>query len=135
MVTELPVPPTGKPFAFQLGDQRIDLLLVGDDVLDVGADGEAHEAFGELLGDVAQLADGVGVHLALGAGTHRPDLVAGVRDVVQHAGTGTVVILPVAAILQQRRVHVLVVVGYAALDCLAQSLSFSHGCLRKSRYN
>jgi hypothetical protein len=48
MVTELPVPPTGKPFAFQLGDQRIDLLLVGDDVLDVGADGEADEAFGEL---------------------------------------------------------------------------------------
>jgi hypothetical protein len=114
--TELPVPPTGKAVLGERGDQRRDLVRVGHHELDVRADGEAHVPFGVGVGDVAQLADGVDVHLALRAGAHRPDLVAAVRDVVQHAGPRPVVVFPVAVVLQQRRVQVLLVVGDAALD-------------------
>ena len=44
--TELPVPPTGKPLFVSASISGATLFGVGDHVLDVGADGEAHVAFG-----------------------------------------------------------------------------------------
>ena len=71
-------------------DQRAHLGLIGDHELHVGARGEAHVALGETVGDVAKLSDREHVHLALGAGAHRPDLVAALGDMMQHAGTRAV---------------------------------------------
>ena len=81
--TELPVPPTGKPWWPSSSIKGCDLRLVGDQELDVGARGEAEMPVGEFVGDIAELADGEDVHLALGAGAHRPDLVAAFGDVMQ----------------------------------------------------
>lgn len=73
--TELPVPPIGKPpvdnasisgptFASSLTMNSMLLRTV-----------KAHVALGKGIGDPAQLADGPGIHLPLGAGPHGPDLV------------------------------------------------------------
>ncbi len=51
-------------------DQRGHLGRVADHELDVAADGEAHMPFGIGVGDVAQLADGVDVHLPLRIHSH-----------------------------------------------------------------
>jgi hypothetical protein len=114
--TELPVPPTGKAALGQRADQGRDLVLVGDHELDIAADREAHMAVGVGVGDVAELADRPDVHLPLGAGAHGPDLIAAVRHMVQHAGPRPVVVLPVAVVLQHRRMHELLVVRGAAFD-------------------
>ncbi len=117
----------------QLVDQRRDLGFVGDHELDVGADGEADMALGVLVGDVAELADRPHVHLPLRAGAHRPHLVAAMGDVVQDTGTRPIVVFPVAVVLQQSGMQVLLVVRYAALDRLAQ-LRLVHVSLRYCRY-
>ena len=97
-------------------DQRRDLFPLGDHHLHVGADGEAHMTFAILVDDVAQQINLVGAELALGAETDGPDLVARVRHVMQHARTRTVVIFPVAEILDHQRMHVLHAVRAAAFD-------------------
>ncbi|KAF4531142.1 hypothetical protein B566_EDAN019175 [Ephemera danica] len=63
--------------------------------------------FGIGVGDVAQLAHGVHIHLPLGAGAHAPHLIARMRHMVQHAGAGAVVVAPVAVVLQQAGVQVI----------------------------
>jgi hypothetical protein len=130
--TELPVPPTGKPLASSS-------LISGPTLAnEVRADGEPDVALGEAVGDVAQLADRVDVHLPLRAGAHGPHLVAGMRDVVQNAGARPVVVLPVAVILDEQRVQELPVVRHAALDCpphlgLAHFSSTSSILLRRTK--
>ena len=104
--TELPVPPTGKPSAVSFVDQRLDLVLGADHELDVAARGEADMAFGELVADVAELADGEDVHLPRRAGAHRPDFVAALGDVMKNAGTRAVVPGPVAVVLLHEGMHV-----------------------------
>ncbi len=103
-------------------NQRCDLGLVRHHVFDVGADCEAHMAIGVGVGNVTQLANGVQVHLPLRASAHGPDFIAGVRDVVQHAGAWPVVVLPVAIVLVHQRMQELLVVRYAAFD------GGAHGC-------
>ena len=58
------------------------------------------------VGQVAKLANGSHIHLALCAGPDRPDLVTAVGHVVQDTGPWTVVPGPVAVIRLQRRVHI-----------------------------
>ncbi len=103
---------------FEFGDQRGNLLLVGDDVFDVGTNGEADAAFGKLVGDIAEQANCVNVHLTRCAGAYGPDLITAVGDVVQDAGTRTVVIFPVAIVGRKLRVEVFLVVE-EVLDWLA----------------
>ena len=81
----------GKPFGRQLVDQRLNLRLGTQHEFDVAAGREAHVALGELVADVAELADGEHVHLALRAGAHRPHLVAALGDVMHHAHARVVV--------------------------------------------
>ncbi len=97
-------------------DQRFNTGRVRHHVLDVGANREAHMAVGIFIGNVAQLADGEEVHLALGAGAHGPDLVATVRHMVQHTRTWPVVVFPVAIIFFHQRVQKRLVVRNAALN-------------------
>ena len=42
---------------------------------------------GEFVANVAELADGINIHLPLGSGPHRPDIIAVMRDVMQNART------------------------------------------------
>jgi hypothetical protein len=114
----------GEAVLLQFGDQRSDLRFGGDDVLDVGTDGEADAAFGKLVGDIAEFANREDVHLTGCAGTHGPDFIARVRDVVQHAGTRTVVVFPVAVVGGKLRVEEFLVVE-EVLDRLAH-LRLSH---------
>ena len=85
--TELPVPPTGNPL-FQRVDQWLDLVERTQHEFDIAARREADMPFGELVADVAELADREDVHLALGAGAHRPHFVSGLDDVMEHAWPG-----------------------------------------------
>ena len=101
LLMELPVPPTGQPVGLQLGDQRLDLRLVGDQELDVVAAGEAQVAVAVLVGDVADLADGVDAHQAGRADAHRVDGVAGLGDVLEHARPQGLVVLPLAVVLDR----------------------------------
>ncbi len=93
-------------FRFELLDQRGNFGFFRHHELDVGAGGEAHMAFGQLIADIAELADREHVHLALGASAHGPDLVTRLRHVVQNAGTRAIVPVPVAVVGLHHRVHV-----------------------------
>ena len=115
-----------KAAALQGFDQGRDTRLLGHHVLDVGTDREAHMPVGIVVGYVAQLAHSEQVHLALRASAYRPDLVATMRDMVQHTRTRPVVVLPVAIVLQHQRVQILFVIGYAAFNRGAHSC---HVCL------
>ena len=86
--TEFLRPPDHEAVGLQRLDQRLDLGLVVDHVLDVAADGEAHVAVRVPIADLAELAQGEDVEDALGAGAHRPDLVAALGDVAEHSDPG-----------------------------------------------
>ena len=87
-------------------DQRLNLVLRTHHELDVAARSEPDVALGELIADVAELADDEDVHLARRAGAHRPHLVAALGDVMQHSRARTVVPGPVAVILDQQGMHI-----------------------------
>jgi hypothetical protein len=87
----IPRPAHREAFRRQLIDEGLNLVGAAHHELDVAPDGEADMTLGELVGDVAELADGMDIHLALGARPHRPHFVPALRRVVEHAGTGPVV--------------------------------------------
>ena len=104
-----------KAFGDQLVDQRLNLVEGAQHELDVAAGGEAHMALGELIADVAELADGEHVHLALRAGAHGPHLVAALGDMMQDAGPRPVMPRPCAVVLLQERMHVRKRIGNSRL--------------------
>ena len=124
----------------ELFDQRFDIGFVGQQEFDVRTRGETHMAIGVLVGEITQLADGEHVHLALCAGAHGVNLVAGLGHMAQNAGTGTVVIIPLAIVLLHHRVHVrkrirhTMFFRHARLDSgFAHSLPSSSIVLRSAR--
>ena len=55
-------------------------------------------AFGEFVGNVGQLADGVDIHLPLGASAHGPHFGAIMGHMMQDAGAKAVMPFPVAVV-------------------------------------
>ena len=118
MATEFWVPPTTKPASSRALISGSTLARVLDHVLDIGAQGEVDEAVGELVADVAQLAQGEDVEDALGPGLDGPDLVPAIGDVAQHARPGVLMVLPLTEVLAHRRMHVLPRIWTPGLDRL-----------------
>src|SRR5690606_23976906 len=106
----------------ELFDQRLDLVLAADHVLDIAADGEPYMPLGKLIRNIAELADRVCIHLALGAGTHCPDPIAVEGDMMQHARARSLVPCPLSVVLRQQRMHELERVRNPAFDGLAKRL-------------
>ena len=77
------------------------------------------------VADLAELAQGEDIEDALGAGAHRPDLLAAVGDVAQHPDPGMGVVLPLPEVPEHGRVHVLEPVRASRLD--RHSMLLGHG--------
>ncbi len=85
--------------AFEVLDERFDLLLVVDHELDVVARGPADVSAAVLVGDLADLADEQRAHQAGAAGAHGEDLVAGLGHMVIDARFEILMIQPRAFVL------------------------------------
>ncbi|OSM05098.1 hypothetical protein MAIT1_03245 [Magnetofaba australis IT-1] len=84
-------------------------------------------AFAVLIGDVAQEADDVHGHLTVGAGAHGVDGVAALGHVLEHAGTRTLMIFPLAVVLLDNGVQHFPMMLGPRFNCLI--LTFCHGSL------
>ena len=95
--------------AFQVLNQRIDLVFAVDHELDVVAGGEAQVTVAVLVGDLADLADQGDGHQAGAAHAHGVTLIATFSHVDQHAGFDDFVIQPLALVLgDDRRIEFIV---------------------------
>ena len=79
--TEFWVPPTTKPASSRASISGSTLASSDDHVFDIAADREAHVTVRVFVGDIAKLSQREYIENALGAGTHRPNLVTAVRHV------------------------------------------------------
>jgi hypothetical protein len=105
-----------KTLRFEPRNQRRDLVGRVDHEFDIGAGRKTQEAVGIGVGDVAQLANGVDIHLPLGAGAHRPHFLAALGYVMQNTRARPLVPLPRPVIPPQQRMHEGQGVDNAAFD-------------------
>ena len=116
MATELPVPPTTKPAssnALIRGSTFSHLFTMTSTLLRMV---KRIWPSPQGIDDVADLAQGEQSRMRWVPTLHGPDLVAALGHVMQHAGTRTVVVLPVAEVLLHQRMQVLEAVRAPALD-------------------
>ena len=92
-------------------DERRHFFERCDHELDIRTGREAHMTFTLRIGDVAQLADRIDVHLALRSGANRVNFIAIFRNVTQNARPRPFMPSPIAIVLAHHWMHILQRIG------------------------